>query len=116
MNIIYFEVATPEAAQARLMAAANTGKPAPYARLSFPSAEAMARVLTPTRWTLVQLLTGAGPVGIRELARRANRDVKGVHTDAVALVQAGVIDRTADGRYHFPFDRVNVQFQLDKAA
>jgi len=116
MNTIYFEVATPGAAQAELIAAAKAGKPAAHARLTFPSAVAMARILTPTRWALVQLLTGAGPVGIRELARRANRDVKGVHTDAVALVQAGVIDRTPDGRYSFPFDRINVQFQLDKAA
>jgi len=116
MKTIHFEVATPKTAQADLIAAAKTGKPAAHARLTFPSAVAMARILTPTRWALVQLLTGAGPVGIRELARRANRDVKGVHTDTVALVHAGVIDRTPEGRYSFPFDRVNVQFQLDKAA
>jgi len=115
MNTILFEVASPKAAQAALIAAASAGRATP-ARLTFPSAEAMARVLTPTRWALVQLLTGAGPVGIRELARRAKRDVKGVHTDAAALVQAGVINRTPDGRYSFPFDRVNVRFQLDKAA
>jgi len=116
MNTIFFEIATPHTAQADLIAAAKAGNASPHARLTFPSAVAMARILTPTRWALLHLMTGAGPLGIRELARRARRDVKGVHTDAVALVQAGVIDRTPEGRYSFPFDRVHVQFQLDKAA
>jgi predicted transcriptional regulator len=44
------------------------------------------------------------------------RDVKGVHTDANALVTAGVVDRTEDGKYLFPFDRVKVRFDVPAAA
>ncbi|MBK8676667.1 MAG: transcriptional regulator [Cellvibrionales bacterium] len=71
---------------------------------------------TPTRWTIVEALTGNEPLGVRELARRTARDVKGVHTDANALVTAGIIDRTADGKYSFPFNKVKVRFELHAAA
>lgn len=42
--------------------------------------------------------------------------MKAVHTDANALVQAGLIERTEDGKYLFPYDRVKVQFELGKVA
>ncbi len=116
MKTIIFEVAAPQAAMAMLIAAASTGKPARNARMTFPSAEAMARVLTPTRWRLVEALTGAEPLGVRELARRVGRDVKGVHTDANALVTAGVIDRTENGKLSFPYERVKVQFEIGRVA
>jgi hypothetical protein len=44
------------------------------------------------------------------------RDVKGVHTDPNALVTAGVVDRTGDGKYLFPFDRVKMRFEVSAAA
>ena len=52
---------------------------------------------------------------MRELARRVGRDVKGVHTDAQALVLCGVIDKTSDGKLLFPFDAVHVDFMLKVA-
>jgi predicted transcriptional regulator len=52
---------------------------------------------------------------VRELARRVGRDVKGVHTDARALLLAGLIDKTEDGKLSFPYDAVRVEFVL-KAA
>jgi predicted transcriptional regulator len=116
VKTIVFEVASPEAAMARLIAASSEGVSERCARLSFPSCVDMARVLTPTRWGVVEALTGAGPLGVRELARRVARDVKGVHTDANALVSAGVIDRAEDGKYVFPFDEVRVRFNLRAAA
>ncbi len=116
MKTIVFDVSSPEEAMARIIAAAKAGEVAHEARLTFPSAVDMARVLTPTRWVLIEVMTGAGPLGVRELARRAKRDVKGVHTDANALVAAGVIDRSEDGKYVFPFDEVKVSFRLHAAA
>jgi predicted transcriptional regulator len=116
MKTIRFEVVSPDVAMSQLVAAAQADEAAQEARLTFPSAVDMARVLTPTRWGIVEAMTGVGPIGVRELARRTKRDVKGVYTDANALVAAGVIDRSEGGQYVFPFDEVNVSFRLHAAA
>lgn len=52
---------------------------------------------------------------IRELARRLERDVKSVHGDVSALLKAGVLDRTDDGRVVFPYDEIHVDFVLRAA-
>ena len=49
---------------------------------------------------------------IRGLARRMNRDVKGVHGDVHKLLNAGLIDRIEDGRVVFPYDAIHVDFEL----
>lgn len=116
MKTVWFEVMDPDKAMERMVREAETGTYAERARITFRSAESMARTMTPTRWSVVQALTGAGPTGVRELARRLERDVKGVHTDLNALVTAGILDRTADGKYLFPFDQVKVRFDLHTAA
>ena len=77
--------------------------------------ELLWRVLTQKRWELLKALCGAGPVSIREAARRAERDVKAVHGDVTALLNAGVLDRTEDGRIVFPFEAVKVEFLLQAA-
>ena len=59
-------------------------------------------------------MTGAGPLALREIARRVERDVKAVHTDVHALLNAGLIQRGDDG-FLFPYDGVHVDFML-KAA
>jgi len=52
---------------------------------------------------------------LREAARRIERDVKAVHADAHALLDAGVIRRDEDGKIEFPFDSVRVEFMLNAA-
>jgi predicted transcriptional regulator len=52
---------------------------------------------------------------IREAARRVERDVKAVHGDVHALLTAGVLQRTDDGRVVFPFDAVHGDFALHAA-
>jgi len=81
----------------------------------FATPELIWRVLTQKRWELLKVLCGVGPVPIREAARRAGRDVKAVHGDVTALLNAGVLDRMSDGRIVFPFEAVKVEFLL-KAA
>jgi predicted transcriptional regulator len=54
-------------------------------------------------------------MSIREAARRAGRDVKAIHGDVTALLNAGVLDRTDDGRIVFPFEAVKVEFLLQAA-
>jgi len=93
----------------------KTGKPQKTSRISFATPELLWRVLTEKRWELLKVLCGAGPVSIREAARRAGRDVKAVHSDVTALLNAGVLDRTEDGRIVFPFEAVKVEFLLQAA-
>ncbi len=58
---------------------------------------------------------GAGPVSIREAARRVDRDVKAVHSDVTALLNAGVLDRAEGGGIVFPFEAIKVEFLLQAA-
>lgn len=72
-------------------------------------------MLTAKRWQLLKTLAGAGPVTIREAARRVGRDVKAVHGDVRALLNAGLLDKTEDGKIVFPYDAIHVDFVV-KAA
>jgi predicted transcriptional regulator len=85
------------------------------ARISFATPELLFRLLTAKRWEMIRALAGAGPVTIREVARRLNRDVKAVHGDVHALLNAGVIQKTADGCIVFPFDVIRVNVMLRAA-
>jgi predicted transcriptional regulator len=90
-------------------------KPDASARISFDRPELLWRVLTSRRWDLLRYLAGQGPTTLREAARRVQRDVKGVHTDVHALLDAGILRRTDDGKIEFPFDAVHVDFVLRAA-
>lgn len=91
-----------------------TGVAENEARISFATPELLWQVLTAKRWELLKALCGAGTVSIREAARRVGRDVKAVHGDVMALLQAGVLDRS-DGGILFPYEAIKVEFLL-KAA
>ncbi|MBU1237284.1 MAG: DNA-binding protein [Gammaproteobacteria bacterium] len=115
MKTVTLDVRSPGDAMAGLAATWKGDKAKTSARISFASPEVLWRVLTQKRWELLKALCGAGPVSIREAARRVGRDVKAVHGDVTALLNAGVIDRTEDGRIVFPFDAVKVEFLLQAA-
>ncbi|MHB9116876.1 MAG: HVO_A0114 family putative DNA-binding protein [Burkholderiales bacterium] len=115
MKILTLDVRTPADSMADFVQAWKTGTPQKSARISFATPELLWRVLSQKRWELLKVLCGAGPVSIREAARRAGRDVKAVHGDVTALLNAGVLDRTEDGRIVFPFDAVKVEFMLQAA-
>jgi predicted transcriptional regulator len=85
------------------------------AHISFSSADLLWKVLTAKRWELLKAMAGGGAMTLREAARRAERDVKAVHGDVHALLAAGVLRKTSDGKIDFPFDAVHVDFVL-KAA
>ena len=95
--------------------AMKTGRSDREARIGFASPELLWQVLTARRWELLKAMCGAGPISIREAARRVGRDVKAVHGDVKALLAAGVLSRTATGAVEFPFESVKVEFML-KAA
>lgn len=115
MKTVTLDVRPPEVALAEALAAAKSGKPQKTARISFATPELLWRVLTAKRWELLKALCGAGPVSIREAARRVGRDVKAVHSDVTALLLAGVLDRTESGQVEFPYVAVKVEFLLEAA-
>ncbi len=83
--------------------------------ISFATPELLFGLLTAKRWELIRALTGAGPVTIREAARRVDRDVKAVHGDVHALLRAGVLWKTDEGLIVFPFDAIHVDVMLRAA-
>ena len=115
MKTVTLEVRDPKGAMAEFSKAWRTGKPERSARISFATPELLWKVLTAKRWELLKVLCGAGPVSIREAARRLDRDVKAVHGDVTALLNAGVLDRTEAGEIVFPYDAVKVEFLLQAA-
>ena len=115
MKIVTLDVRTPADSMVDFVQAWKTGKPQKSARISFATPELHWQVLTAKRWELLKALCGAGPVSIREAARRVGRDVKAVHGDVTALLSAGVLDRTEEGRILFPFEAVKVEFLLQAA-
>ncbi len=85
------------------------------ARITFASPELLFKLMTAKRWELLRVMTGAGPLTIRETARRLDRDVKAVHGDVHALLKCGVLQKTDDGKIVFPFDAVRVDVTLRAA-
>jgi len=88
-------------------------------RISFESFELLWKVLAPNRIALVQTLTCAGPITLREAARRVGRDVRAVravHSDVYMLLQARVLRKDDEGRIEFPYTAVHVDFMLKTAA
>ena len=115
MKIVILDVRPPADSMADFVRVWKTGKAARSARISFATPELLWQVLTAKRWELLKALCGVGPVSIREAARRVARDVKAVHADVTALLNAGVLDRAAGGGIVFPFDAVKVEFMLEAA-
>ncbi len=72
--------------------------------------------MTPKRWQLLRAMAGQGAMSIRGAVRRAGRDVKGVHGDVHTLLDAGILERSADEQIIIPYDAVHVDFTLFKAA
>lgn len=107
MTILQIEVATREAITERILAAATVGEPQPPS-YAFETEADLLSTLNPNRGSILKALTGAGPLGVLELARRVGREVKGVHTDAQRLLRCGLVDKTEDGRLHLPYDEVRL--------
>ena len=115
VKTVILDVATRQEAGEDFIRAWETGKPQKNARISFETPELLWKVLTARRWELLKSLCGVGPISIREAARRVGRDVKTVHGDVTALLDAGVLDRTASGAIEFPYEAVKVEFLLQAA-
>ncbi len=84
-------------------------------RISFASVELLWKTITPRRWALIRAMAGQGPMSIRAAARLVGHDVKTIHGDVQALLQAGILEKEA-GSIIFPYDAAHVDFTITKAA
>ena len=115
MKTVILEVSSLNESMASFVQSWKPGKPERNTRIAFATPELLWQVLTAKRWELLKALCGAGPMSIREAARRVERDVKAVHADITALLNAGVINRDQSGGIVFPFGAVKVEFLLEAA-
>lgn len=113
MNSVTLEVCSPEQMNGRFLRAFTGDLQGQF--ISFESPELLFKVVSGKRWELLKVMTGAEPMTIREAARRLHRDVKAVHGDIHALLNAGLLQKTEKGQILFPYDAVHVDFML-KAA
>lgn len=113
MRTVTLEISSRENINKRFLKAVEGDPQGTF--ISFESPALLFKVLSGKRWELLKIMTGAEPMTIREAARRMGRDVKAVHKDVHALLDAGLLQKTDTGRIVFPFDVVHVDFML-KAA
>jgi predicted transcriptional regulator len=112
MKIVTLQVASLDEVKHRAQEAFHGRKQG--MRLTFASPELLFKLLTAKRWEPIRAMTGAGPVAIREAARRVNRDVKAVHGDVQAPLKAGVLQKS-NGKIVFLFDTIRVDVTLRAA-
>ena len=112
MRTVMLGIETQSDLTRRILATARGQRKAGDDRISFESVSDLWRVLAPKRMEIVCVMTGAGPLTIREVARRVGRDFKGGHSDVTLLLGAGILERTESGLVEFPYDRVRVEFDV----
>jgi predicted transcriptional regulator len=79
----------------------------------FVSLEVFNKYFSANRIALVKALRHQGYLGLRELARRVGRDVKGVHSDIVTLADTGIVERDSRGKVSCPFDKIVFKVEGD---
>ena len=115
MKTVVLDVRNPKEAMTGFSRAWHLDQAQETDHISFASPELLWKVLTAKRWELLKALCGACPISIREAARRVSRDVKGVHGDVTALLEAGLLNRTESGAIEFPYEAIKVEFLLQAA-
>jgi predicted transcriptional regulator len=95
--------------------AAKSGR-TQQATFSYASPELLFSEISPKRWGVLEAMSGAAELSLREVARRLEQDVKSVHRDVHALLEIGLLEKTESGRIVSPFDKVHVNFTLEQAA
>ena len=80
--------------------------------LNFESFSMLTSVLTPRRLELMKVLRQRGLMSIRALSKQLGRDYKNVHTDAVALEDVGLLQRSEEGLLVVPWDVIDAHVRL----
>lgn len=82
--------------------------------LNFETPEVLFKTLSPKKWTIVSAVQNAQLVGVRELARLIDRDVRRVHDDLKVLLNEGILEKNERGKISCPFDVIHFDFELKK--
>ncbi|AXF13525.1 HVO_A0114 family putative DNA-binding protein [Paraburkholderia caledonica] len=114
MNTVTLGIASHDAMTQSFAAAMRGEEQGQF--ISFDTPELLFQTLTETRWNLLRVMIGAGPLSIRAVARRLDRDVERVHEDVTALLNCGVLERHESGSIVFPYDAMHVDFTLRTMA
>ena len=112
MKTLTLEVRSLTGALDEVASAVTSRRAMRAARISFATPELLWQVQTVKRWTILKAMAGAGPLSIREIARRVERDVKAVHGDVHALLNAGVLSKTPEGQVRFQYDEIHVDYVI----
>ncbi len=83
--------------------------------LSFASADLFFSKLTPGRLALLRQVQGKEALGVREMARLVERDVRRVHDDIQILLELGLFEKTPDGKIACPYDDIHLDMHLRAA-
>lgn len=110
MKTVTLGVATRNQVKNRLAAAFRNERQG--AVVTFASIGRLFDVINERRVELLLAMSGAGPMSLREAARRVNRDVKQVHSDVHVLLDARVLDKTEEGNIEFPYDGLHIDVEL----
>lgn len=114
MNEVTIGISNRESIDSRFLAVFETRQKQGQF-IGFETEELLWKTLTLKRWQILKVMTGAGELSIREVARRVDRDVKAVHHDVTTLLHCGLLDKTDTGKVIFPYDAVHVDFMLRAA-
>lgn len=113
---LYIDVEDERATSERFIRAwkkAEAGEPMETEhRLCFESLELLLKTLTAARWHLLKTLRSDGPLSIRALAKRLERNYKNVYEDVARLRHVGLIRKAPDGRIEVPWDFVEARLHL----
>ncbi|NOU01920.1 MAG: hypothetical protein HOO95_10165 [Gallionella sp.] len=119
-KILNVGIATPAESLAHFAgvwnAAASGKKVKPHNGIGFVSIAQFAATLTPQRWLLINALKGIGSSSIYALAKKLGRHYKNVHTDVTVLVQFGILEKDAEDKVFVPWDEIDVNMPLARAA
>jgi len=113
MTTVTLSIASREAVTRRFLNAAAGHAEGHF--ISFATPSLLFGTLTAKRWDLLAAMQGAGPLAASDLACRVGREVKGVQADLRALFNAGIVEKTPDGEFVFPYDALHVDFSLRAA-
>lgn len=84
----------------------------PVERLYFEDLATLVKVITPRRLEVLKVVHEFGPLSVRALAGKMERDYKNVHHDVQVLERVGLVTRSSDGRLIAPWKKIIAEIAL----
>ena len=94
---------------------AESGEAFERDHITFVDLPTLLAKLSPKRLELLKALRASGPLSVRALAARVDRDYKSVHQDVSQLIAIELITREAADRVAVPWNTVHAELDLTAA-